>query len=337
MAESRFIGTSVRRLRWALPASIGLAAGAWALFSIFASSASATPTCTIYWTGHTSTAWSTSSNWSLSDGGSSAGGTPGATDYVCMSTAPTRSAVVYGAGAKSVTGINFAKTATVTPSLEINSGALSVGNSNGSNASTINNLTVDGSQTIGGTSATNLTGTTSFASAAIVAGTGVKTVSGTSEIPASSYLFVGTGTNTTGDLANSGSFTLDSGSIIYLNTLSSAAPATFANSGTLTMGDSSQLYANGSGAVAPTVTNSGTITSAPGINTAYITSAFTNTGAITWTFGQLNLGAGDIGTTTDTGTMAISSGADVDLTAGTRTIAGSVSGAGHLQGTGGNV
>src|SRR3954468_23743372 len=76
--------------------AVGLgAATAYALMIAGGGAADAAGTCTIYWTGATNATWSsTVTNWSLTDGGGSAGRVPTTTDFVCMSTAPVRPAVL---------------------------------------------------------------------------------------------------------------------------------------------------------------------------------------------------------------------------------------------------
>ena len=102
-------------IRARTPGAFALAALSTALSALLAPGARASGTCTIYFTGATNSGWGTASNWSLTDGGPSAGRTPKNTDYVCMSTAPTRSAVTLAASA-AVAGINFPDTGTVHPS-----------------------------------------------------------------------------------------------------------------------------------------------------------------------------------------------------------------------------
>jgi hypothetical protein len=102
---------------------------------VLAASGSAALTCTIYWTGATSGTWdgTTTSNWSLTDGGADAGRVPLSTDVVCMSTSPTNSAVTLTTTAH-VDAINWPSAST---SLD-DQGTLAV-----SAASTIADLTLD--------------------------------------------------------------------------------------------------------------------------------------------------------------------------------------------------
>ena len=80
--------------RAGLMVALGVAAIAvWAL----AQDAGAAPTCTLYWTGATSTTWTNSANWSATDGGPTASRLPGVSDYLCMSTAPVRASAVLSA------------------------------------------------------------------------------------------------------------------------------------------------------------------------------------------------------------------------------------------------
>src|ERR1019366_4888588 len=83
-----------------------LVAGGAFLLAFGSPSASATPTCSIYWTGAKSGVWGTAGNWSLTNGGTSAGRTPASSDYVCMSTSPTTAAVTT-TGTVTISGINW--------------------------------------------------------------------------------------------------------------------------------------------------------------------------------------------------------------------------------------
>src|SRR4051812_34731460 len=104
--------TSYRR--WAV--LLGLLLGALAMLAIGrADPADALPACTRYWTGATSSAWGTATNWSNTNGG--AGSTvPGATDFACMSTAPTRSTLVVS-DAQALAGFSFPAAGSVLPTL----------------------------------------------------------------------------------------------------------------------------------------------------------------------------------------------------------------------------
>ena len=100
--------------------------GVLGLTDFFTSPASATPTCTIYWTGASGTAWYNGSDWSFTDGGPKAGRVPTGTDYVCMSTAPVNQSATLTTNA-TVGGINWPATTTVTPTLTTAEYNLTVG------------------------------------------------------------------------------------------------------------------------------------------------------------------------------------------------------------------
>src|SRR5665213_796810 len=120
-----------------------LVAGGAFLLAFGSPSASAAPTCSIYWTGAKSGAWATAGNWSLTNGGASAGRTPAATDYVCMSTSPTTAAVT-STVTVAISGINWPTAGSVAPSLTDSSGTFTVGTATSALASTLNALSLQG-------------------------------------------------------------------------------------------------------------------------------------------------------------------------------------------------
>ncbi len=126
---------------------------AWWATSLLGGAASATPTCTIYWTGATSSVWTNTANWSLTDGGSSAGQVPGSTDFVCMSSAPARSAVTYASGTSTNAGINFPTNGAVHPTLTVTGGSLTTQ----TNPSSIDTLVMAGGSLAGTVSASTVT------------------------------------------------------------------------------------------------------------------------------------------------------------------------------------
>jgi fibronectin-binding autotransporter adhesin len=308
-----------------LAIAIAIAAGGAAAVLIALSSAvSATTTCTIYWTGATSTNWGTTSNWSLTDGGASAGGVPTTSDYVCMSSAPKRANVVATSAARSLAGINFSKTSTVTPSLELQGNILTVN----TNASTINNLAVDAGF-LGGTAQVTLTGSPQFASGAGVINTGAKIIPASTTLEVGSSLLVGSPSSpaATGLLQINGTLQVDASATVYLSTATSGAGATLTNSGTMTMADGSAVQVNGGGASAPRFTSAGTLTAGSGSSTETIATQFTNTGSLQVGNEPLQIQNGNVTGTTDTGTWAVPT-APIDFQSGTRTLsAGSITGA----------
>ena len=151
-----------RRKRGAIVAATMLAPFAVALgVLLFGSgSAGATPTCSIYWTGKSSTAWETKANWSFTDGGAAATRTPNSTDYVCMSTAPTTANVDYTGTPASVTvvGLNWPTVGSVSPVLNLTNGTFTSGAGTTPPGSTVASLSVTGTTLIpkGALSTSNL-------------------------------------------------------------------------------------------------------------------------------------------------------------------------------------
>ena len=84
------------------------------------------PPCTIYWTGNANDGnWSTISNWSLTDGGPSAGSTPHSTDVVCMSTNPANAGVTVSV-TTTIAGLEWPQAGSALPSLTINGGSFTI-------------------------------------------------------------------------------------------------------------------------------------------------------------------------------------------------------------------
>ena len=196
--------TATRRIR--VLAALAVAATAIAAFG--AGTADASPTCTIYWTGKTSTAWGTATNWSLIDGGGSAGHAPGVSDYVCMSTSPTNATpTIPSTGNVTVAGINWGEAGAVQPNLTV-SGKLTVGDSTAVDASTIYQLSVTGTlvsykgEAIAATDVT-LSGTLN--------GPGTLTVSGPATLNSGASLGTYTTPSTAAHLVLQGATTVASG------------------------------------------------------------------------------------------------------------------------------
>lgn len=286
-----------------------------------ASSASSAGTCTIYWTGATNTAWNTPTNWSLSDGGPSAGTVPSATDFVCMSTAPTRAAVIATSANRTVAGIRFNATPSVTPSLTLQGGVFTLN----TNDSVINNLTATG--TITGTSTLTVTGTGSISGAVLTGAS--KTIGTGATYTSSGTVSVGVTSASTALVVN-GSFTL-AGTTLQLSTaVSGVSPNAVQVAGTLAMINGASITTAGSNVVKPTFANTGTLT-AGGTGRKTIGTAFSNSGAISITSGTLAVFLGPVASAPDTGTIAVASGATLEYGGGTRTVpAGTISGAGTV-------
>jgi hypothetical protein len=231
-------GGTVKRAVLVAVALAGAAAAAFAVTFLGGSTASAAPACTMYWTGHTSGAFATAGNWSLTNGGTSAGRTPAAADFVCMSTAPTTAAVT-SAGTVSVAGINWPTVGAVAPGLTLTGGTFTVGTATSAQASTINSLTVQGGK---------LAGKSAISSSALTLSYG--TLNGTG-----SLTLAPGGTGTLGDagnvgvtisggyhLVNQGNLSTTTDVVNGYNTyLSFQNASTFENSGNLTLTDNVQF------------------------------------------------------------------------------------------------
>ena len=278
---------------------LGSTFAAGLLFAVLgSSSASASTTCTIYWTGAKSSAWGTAGNWSLTDGGPTAARTPAASDYVCMSTAPTTAAATITTTV-AVGGINWPQSGSVSPSLT-DSGTLTVGNKTTSYASAIDQLTVSGS----------------------LAGTATVTV------PSAGSLVLNSGSLAGVHLINSGS-----GSVNAQIQLSKSGE--LENAGTLNLTDSSDLIDSDSTATLLLNDASGTIAYASSAaGTTYIETAFNNAGAVRLTGnGTLYTDYGNSPSGSDTGSYNAATGTQIEFNSGTRTIGSgsSFSGAGAIQ------
>jgi hypothetical protein len=133
-------------------AAVGVVIGAGALVAgmlLFGAAAGASASCTIYWTGLSAgnnASWTDVGNWSLTDGGSTAGRTPDPSDYVCMSTVnspPNGAVVMDDATPVTVAGIDWLPSSGAT--LTVASGdSLTIGPPGSEPASQISALTVEG-------------------------------------------------------------------------------------------------------------------------------------------------------------------------------------------------
>jgi hypothetical protein len=112
------------------------------LMSLAAAARADTSPCTIYWTDQAGDGlWDHAGNWSLTDGGPSAGRVPGASDFVCVSTAPSTSASYSIAFSNfTIAGIDWTVTS---PQLQFEGGfTLTIGNGSDDDASTIDEPSV---------------------------------------------------------------------------------------------------------------------------------------------------------------------------------------------------
>ena len=334
----RVAGGSSKRWSWPrqVTCGVGCRTGVLAALAIVACCVSAPPalgfarvptsppaSCTIFWTGATSTDWSTMTNWSLTNGGGSAGRLPGASDFVCMSTAPTTaSAVLAGGKSATIAGLDWPSAGSVAPSLEVD-GTLTVGDSTVVDASTINKITVTGTlasfkgQTIAASSLTVAGGT--------LEGPGTVTVSGSAALGqassnANSYLGVSGGSGTGVHVVLEGSTTVAGGTVEFYE------GSELENRGTLTLSDNTLLTNQDSNAGNEFVNDSGatlTYTGSTSSQDASLNVRAPNAGTVT--VGKGTLDYGEAGTTaTDSGAFSAASGATVDLR-GTHTVASGMS------------
>ena len=185
--------------------------------------------CTLYWTGATSSAWETASNWSSTDGGSSAGRIPNSTDTVCFSTSPVTSTVTLSSPA-TIAGIEWPSTPSVTPSLTVNwNGSLDV---TSDATAAISNLSDAGTITLG-SSTTLGVDTLSTSGVPIFVGPGTLSINvgGTATLAGNSPTLRGGVT-----FVNNGTTTLPASTSIYLSNRS-----IIKNNGTFTVGAGSDL------------------------------------------------------------------------------------------------
>ena len=309
-----------------------LAVAATAIAAFGAGTADASPTCTIYWTGKTNTNWSTATNWSLIDGGGSAGHVPGASDYVCMSTSPTNATpTIASTGNVTVEGIDWGEAGAVQPNLTV-SGKLTLGDSTAVDASTIYQLSVTGtlvSHKEEAITATDLTldGT--------LEGPGKLTVTGPATLDNTGTVFLGEyGTSgTQADLVLQGATTVSGTGNVYFSDGSEIE-----NQGTLTLENEAYLYNYDGNTANKLVNDSKATVSFDGTSSsesATVEVAAVNNGTVSVVGeGTLSFGGGT-GSGADSGAFTAAAGTTLDL-GGTRTEASgaTIGGAGEVDITG---
>ena len=309
-----------------------LAVAATAIAAFGAGTADASPTCTIYWTGKTNTNWSTATNWSLIDGGGSAGHVPGASDYVCMSTSPTNATpTIASTGNVTVEGIDWGEAGAVQPNLTV-SGKLTLGDSTAVDASTIYQLSVTGtlvSHKEEAITATDLTldGT--------LEGPGKLTVTGPATLDNTGTVFLGEyGTSgTQADLVLQGATTVSGTGNVYFSDGSEIE-----NQGTLTLENEAYLYNYDGNTANKLVNDSKATVSFDGTSSsesATVEVAAVNNGTVSVVGeGTLSFGGGT-GSGADSGAFTAAAGTTLDL-GGTRTEASgaTIGGAGEVAITG---
>ncbi len=267
----------------------------------------------IVWTNTTGGNWNAATNWSPNQ-------VPGATDDAFITNSGTY---------------------TVTLNLASSVGTLTLGGSSGTQTLTNNSvtLTLNGSSSVGSNGLLGLGGGT-------LNGAGSLNVNGT-------FLWSG------GTISSAGVITIGSGGNLTLNgttkvlngvILVNTATATW-SAGTIETGNGSVVSNAPSGTfnitfAASTVSiggnrtfaNAGQINVNPGSgNTVSISDTFNNSAAVNIQSGTFSLGGG--GTTTSTGSFAVSSGATLDFSGNTQTLSSgsSISGAGNFSVSGGTV
>lgn len=280
--------------RWRAAALLALVSAA-GLTLWMGQSAAASATCSIYWTGRASTDWSATANWSASDGGSSAARLPSDSDFVCMSSVPSRATVVLNSGrSASVAGVNWPATATVTPSLQV-SGSLGIGTNSGSFDSNVAALQV----TSGTLSLMPGLVVTTLVQSGTIQGRGSLSLpaSATWTLAAGSALEEGVVVN------NLGTATVPQGSQVAIGHASELH-----NGGTLRFSDGSALNNAYYGAAGAFVNEAGgqvTYSGSSAGSSAGIAVGFDNYGTVTVNKGTLDVSYGGTDATTgDTGTYS---------------------------------
>jgi RHS repeat-associated protein len=267
--------------RWVLGAMFA-GAGAVGALLWYATEVEAAPTCSIYWTGQTSQDWGTTSNWSLSNGGTSTNRLPGRSDYVCMSTKPQQATIDLNQSA-TVAGVDWPATTTVSPTLDVGAdGSLTIGTSSIADASSVASL-----QVTGGTVSTNTSITTAslaLSSNGEIEGTGTFTV------PSSGSLTLSGGELASGiQLINDGiGKEAQSASVAFVDN------SELENAGTLTLADNGVLSptAYGTGWVINEVGGKISYSGSASSSSTQIAAEFDNFGTVTVPQGTLELTGG---------------------------------------------
>jgi hypothetical protein len=283
------------------------------LAGITAATATATTrSCTIYWTGATSTDWNTATNWSLTNNGPGAGRVPKSSDFVCMSTAAAHTAVVLSSSTTSTVGGISWPASPVSPSLEVD-GSLTIGVSGSIYSSNINVLAVRGGnlQLSAGDHATagRLTLNGTIGQPGTLAVTGTATVGSGSD--SGSSLGNGTHLILEGSTTVQGELTLKNGSEVE-----NRGSLTLIDSATISAGDASaNRLSNDAGAELEAVSDDG------GGDTASVAVAAVNDGRVVDVSERLDFGLGKA-PASETGTYDAGDGATLLITGGQTEAAG---------------
>jgi len=279
------------------------AAGLGGVFGLASSASASGLSCSIYWTGATSNAWSALGNWSFTDGGAAASRIPNATDYVCMSTAPTRSSATLGANS-TIVGINWPQSGSVNPSLTVSAGTLTLGTATTQTASTIYSL--DDKSTV-----TPISGETlaiqNFTFEGILGGPGVTTVAGSTTTTSAANGILGIS-----GLPAKKAHLITQGATTFANQSSYVyfyGGSTWENAGTVTLNDFSDMYNADS-------TDANQFTNDPGASLNYTAATaddYATVDVAVYNNGAVNLGAhsplyfgqNNNATQTDTGSFTV--------------------------------
>jgi hypothetical protein len=285
--------------------------------------ASASSSCSIYWTGRVNGTWATPGNWSATPTGTSAGRLPGPSDLVCAVSAPARRTAT-SSGAVTVGGIVWS--AASAPALVVSSGTFTIGGSSGSGTSSLAALTIRGG-TFGGPAKVDVSklavsGGTLSGRGSLVLGVGH---SGTIGGPASSNVNLANGFS----LIDQGTVSVASGSGA-LTRVTFAGAATLQNDGALDLGDGANLHPLDASATA-IVNEPGATLSYSGTSGATVGVDLTNGGAVL-AGGGGTLTVGPSGPTADGGTYDAGAGSMIDFTSSRTLVATPAwSGAGTLM------
>jgi hypothetical protein len=282
-------------------------AGVAAAVALMQSNSAAQAGCTFFWTGAVGPSWGSPGNWSRTDGGPSAMRMPGPSDVVCMSTAPATTAAT-AINSPDVMAIEWGQTGSVSPSLTIEGGTLTVGSGSQPPSSQIADLTV-AHATVSGTSPLAVS-TLSLMGTATLSGPGSLTItaggSGTIGSPSAS-----TTTLTGGySLVNQGTLSVltPSGGT---TTVALAGGSTLVNDATLDVGDRTALVAQDAAGDALDNQSTGVL-AYTGSTVASVSVPFANAGTATAAgTGTLHLGATPSGT--DAGSYQAGSGATIEF------------------------
>lgn len=138
--------------------------------------------CSVYWTGATSTAFATATNWASTPTGDTVPDRlPSATDVVCAANSPIRSEIRYTSIGRTVAGIDLSARGDVQPRLIVDGGILRLGSASGAYDSVIHDLQLLSGSVLTGTADYLLTGEPYLSDNAVLDGPGTTTLAPGSE------------------------------------------------------------------------------------------------------------------------------------------------------------